>query len=46
MYWNKSNSYTQKLNQSIKERITLLKTYPKLGKQTTFIQTRLISLGH
>ena len=48
-YWNKrnkSNSYTKKLNQSIKERITLLKTHPKLGKQTNFIQTRLISLGH
>lgn len=48
-YWNKRNksySYAKKLNQSIKERTELLKTHPKLGKQTNFDQTRLISLGH
>ena len=48
-YWNnrnKSNSYAKKLNESIKERITLLKTYPELGKKTEFKGTRIISLGH
>ena len=48
-YWNmrnKSNSYTQKLNQLIKERTSLLRINPKLGKQTNFNQTRLLSLGH
>ncbi len=48
-YWNnrnKSNAYAKKLNESIKERITLLKTNPDLGKKTEFSGTRIISLGH
>ena len=48
-YWtkrNKSNSYAQKLNIKIKERVNLLRNHPNLGKQTDFKQTRLISLGH
>lgn len=48
-YWNKHNestTYTQKLYYSITERVELLKTYPKIGKQTTFKNTRIISLGH
>ncbi len=48
-YWNnrnKSNSYSKKLNSSIKERTNLLKTNPELGKKTEFNNTRIISLGH
>lgn len=48
-YWNKRNKsteYSKKLNKSIKERIILLKSNPKLGKQTDFKLTRMISLGH
>ena len=48
-YWNKQNkstSYSKKLNLSIRERIGLLKTYPKMGKETDFRETRVISLGH
>ena len=46
-YWNnrnKSNSFSIKLNFSIKERTELLKTKPSISKQTEFHQTRLISL--
>lgn len=48
-YWNlrnKSTSYASKLNSSIKERITLLKSNPELGMRTDFNNTRMISLGH
>ena len=48
-YWNnrnKSNSYSKKLNSSIKERTNLLKTNHELGKKTGFNNTRIISLGH
>lgn len=48
-YWNnrnKSNSYSKKLNKSIKERTELLKSKPDLGKKTEFKNTRAISLGH
>ncbi|NQW36670.1 MAG: type II toxin-antitoxin system RelE/ParE family toxin [Flavobacteriales bacterium] len=48
-YWNsrnKSTSYTKKLNQSIKERTSLLKSNPKIGKKTEFKETRIVSLGH
>lgn len=48
-YWNnhnKSFEYSRKLNFSIKERTTLLKLNPKLGKKTEFNNTRVISLGH
>lgn len=48
-YWNKRNNsteYSKKLNNSIKERTHLLKSNPKLGKQTDFKLTRMISLGH
>jgi len=48
-YWNKRNKsfkYSRKLNTSIKERTSLLKLNPKLGKKTEFNNTRVISLGH
>jgi ribosomal protein L33 len=48
-YWNQRNdstSYSKKLNSSIAERISLLKTNPELGKKTEFKDTRVISLGH
>jgi len=48
-YWNernKSTTYSKKLNSSIKERTTILKTNPELGKKTEFNDTRVISLGH
>jgi len=48
-YWNnrnKSNSYSKKLNTSIRERTVLLKTHPNLGKKTEFNKTRVFSLGH
>ena len=48
-YWNnrnKSNSYSTKLNNSIRERTELLKSNYSLGKKTTLKNTRAISLGH
>jgi len=48
-YWNKrhqSTSYSKKLNSSITERISFLKTNPDLGNKTDFDNTRAISLGH
>lgn len=48
-YWNnrnKSNEYSQKINQKIKERIKLLKSNPNLGVKTEFTENRAISLGH
>ena len=48
-YWNernKSTAFSKKLNEEIKERIKLLKTYPEFGKKTKFSITRAISLRH
>lgn len=48
-YWiarNKSNAYAKKLNEKIKERISLLKDNPNLGKKTEYGTTRALSLGH
>ncbi len=48
-YWNernRSNAFSIKLNEKIKERAKLLKTNPELGKKTEFKKTRAISLGH
>lgn len=48
-YWNarnKSNAYSIKLNTSVKERISLLRINPEMGKVTEFKETRAISLGH
>jgi plasmid stabilization system protein ParE len=48
-YWNtrnKSISYSRKLNDKIKERISFLKSDPELGSLTEFINTRVLSLGH
>lgn len=48
-YWNKrnkSNSYSKKLNLSIRERTKLLKSYPKMGKETDSKETRATSMGH
>ena len=46
-YWNernKSTSFSKKLNTRIKKRVTLLKTYPFLGKMTVFKNTRTVSM--
>lgn len=48
-YWierNQSTTYAKKLNEKIKERTTLLKNNPDLGKNTDFKNTRAVSLGH
>lgn len=48
-YWNKrnkSNNYSKKLNLSILERTDLLKSHPKIGKDTDFKNTKTISMGH
>lgn len=48
-YWNnrnKSNAYSVKLNIQIKERITLLKSYPEMGKKTDFKNVKAIVMGH
>jgi plasmid stabilization system protein ParE len=48
-YWNKrngSNSYSKKLNHAIKERVTLLKTQPQIGKQTIISEVYSISMRH
>ena len=48
-YWNKRNSstnYSKSLNVKITERISLLKSQPKLGKKSDFEDIRVISLGH
>jgi len=47
-YWterNKNNAYSIKLNRMIKERISLLKQFPNIGKTTGFKNTRVILLG-
>lgn len=48
-YWNirnKSNLYSKKLNHNIKERTTLLKTYPELGIDTIFPKTRVLYFSY
>jgi ParE toxin of type II toxin-antitoxin system, parDE len=48
-YWNtrnKSNLYSKKLNLKIKERTTLLKSFPELGTETTFEKTRVLYLSY
>ena len=48
-YWNeknKSTEYSKKLNVKIIERISLLKSQPKLGKRTDFKDVRVVSMGH
>ena len=48
-YWNKrnrSNSYSKRLNSSIKARIKLLIINPEMGKITELTDTRAVSLGH
>ena len=48
-YWNernKNNDYKKKLLKSIKERTNQLKSYPDIGKKTTYKNHRSISLGH
>ena len=48
-YWNtrnKSYSYSKKLNQKIKERISILSNNPEIGKVTTLPNYRAISLGN
>lgn len=47
-YWNKRNGnllYSQKLKQSIKERVQLLKKNPDLGKSTNFKSTQILVMG-
>ena len=48
-YWNernKSTEYSKRLNVKIIERISLLKSQPKLGKKTDFNDIRVVSMGH
>lgn len=48
-YWNErnsSNSYSKSLNSKIHERVSLLKSQPKIGKKTDYKDIRIISLGH
>lgn len=48
-YWNnrnKSNTYSRKLNLTIRERVELLKSQPNIGKKTNFGETRAIIMGH
>lgn len=48
-YWNERNktaTYFQKLIIKIANRVKLLKTNPKLGKRSDFLNTRILSLGH
>lgn len=48
-YWNernKSSQYSKSLKLKIKDRISMLKSQPKLGKQSDFKDVRIISLGH
>ena len=48
-YWNernKSTEYSKKLNAKIIERISLLKSQPKLGKKSNFEDVRIVSLEH
>ena len=48
-YWNKRNkstNYSEKLNISIRERISLLKNHPEIGKEVDFKNTKAVSLGH
>jgi len=47
-YWNernKSTEYSKKLNAKIIERISLLKSQPKLGKKSNFKNVRSGFLG-
>ena len=48
-YWNnrnKSNIYSKKLNNKIKEKVSLLKANPEMGIMTEIENTRAIFLGH
>lgn len=48
-YWNnrnKSNTYSRKLNLTIRERVELLKSQPNIGKKTNFGETRAIIMRH
>ena len=48
-YWNnrnESNTYSRKLNLTIRERVELLKSQPNIGKKTNFGETRAIIMGH
>lgn len=48
-YWNfrnKSKLYSKKLNLKIKERTTILKSFPELGTETIFPKTRVLYLSY
>jgi Plasmid stabilization system protein len=48
-YWNKrnkNNEYSKKLNIKIIERLSSLKSQPRLGKKSDFKDIRIVSLGH
>ena len=48
-YWNERNKntkYSKDLNAKIAERISLLKSQPRLGKESDFKGIRVLSLGH
>lgn len=48
-YWNERNkntNYSKKLYAKISERISLLKSHPKSGRQSEFEDVRVLSLNH
>jgi plasmid stabilization system protein ParE len=48
-YWNSRNgntNFSMKLNQKIRERTSLLKSHPFLGKEIAKWDNRSVSLGH
>lgn len=48
-YWterNKSNSYAKRLNIKINDRLSMLRSQPKSGKESDFKDVRVVSLGH
>lgn len=48
-YWNdrnKSTQYSKKLRIEINSRVDLLINHPKLGRETDFKNTRVLSMGY
>lgn len=48
-FWNKrngTNKYSDKTKLKIKDRLSLLKRFPKLGKPSSFKDYRLIPMSH
>lgn len=48
-HWNKRNkslNYSRKLNIAIRERTTLLRQFPEMGKPTNLKTSRAVTMGH